>query len=492
MPVTPPLPPPDPEDESGEIMVDVGPPQQMKAEDFSGEMVIDRPPRDTDEEPVVAAPPAASRYGVVTSDGAGSAVASGEIKSAPTADPSAPSSVLLEVPDVAAEPVVALDFGTTRSSVAILVANQVQVLRLPTVAVMQLPGGEWDMPSCVGLREDGSVVLGQSAREMLATDPGNVVMSPKRLLGRRHDDREIQGLIAGSAVPTTSGPNGEVMLHLRGQESTVIQICAHVLTLLKLIAEKNLGRPVKKAVMSIPVTFMAEQREALKRAASLADLEIVSFIDEPVAAAVANLYDSHFRGKVAIYDLGGGTFDFAVVERISSGVQLLAKGGDPWLGGDDIDDALARAAANAFWHSTKIELHNKATEWQRLLVAAELAKRELSLQQMTVLRLPGVAQTAEGIHDLEFAINRSQFARLIREAIDRSLETCQQTLEVAGLRTSDIDAVFVSGGSTHIPAVQQALVEFFGKVPRAAVPPERAVLVGSALTHAFLSGAVKA
>jgi molecular chaperone DnaK len=422
---------------------------------------------------------------VVSSGGAGGIAVSGEIKSAPPADPSASSSILLRTPEAIERSVVAMDFGTTRSSVALLVEDKVSVIRLPQVAVMKLPGGGWDMPSAVSFGRDGEVLVGQAAREVLAVDPSSTIVSPKRLLGRRHDDLEIQGFISGMAMPTLAGPSGEVMLRVHDQDMSVIQVCAHILTLLKLTAERNLNHGVRDVVLCVPASFTGGQHDALKKAASLADLRVVTFVDEPVAAAVANRYDENFRGKVGVYDFGGGTFDFAAVEVIRGGVRVLAKGGDPWLGGDDIDAALASAAADAFWRDTRIELRNRAAEWQRLLLAAEQAKRELSMQASAVLRLEAVAQTARGQHDLEFPVTRAEFASLCREAIDRSLDTCEQVLAQANLRFSDLSSVFVSGGSTHIPAVQQGIVEVFGKVPRCAVPPERAVLVGAALHHAI-------
>jgi molecular chaperone DnaK len=341
------------------------------------------------------------------------------------------------------------------------------------------------MPSCVGFRRDGSVVLGQKARQMLATEPSCAIMSPKRLLGRQHTDPHIQSFLAGMAMETAAGPDGEVMLRCRGRQLTVTEACAHILNLLKLVAQRNLKRDVTEVVLSTPVTFAEPQFTALKQAAGLAGLKVVGFVDEPVAAALSNRYDPSFHGLVAVYDFGGGTFDFTVVEVEADGVKVIGRGGDAWLGGDDIDDVLANAAANAFWHETQIELRKQATQWQQLRIAAEVAKRELSLRANTVLRLSEAALTAHGVYDLEFPITRAQFADLCREIIDRSLQTCQQTLDRASVSISDVNAVYVSGGCSHIPAVQQALVQYFGKVPRAAVPPERAVLVGAALQRAF-------
>jgi len=447
-----------------------------------GGAIVDRPPPRDDGDP----PPPRPSGRVITSSGANKAVASGEIKTPPPADPSASSAVLLETPEAIEEPIVAIDFGTTRSSVAMLVENRIEVIKLPKVAVLRLPGGEWDMPSAVGFRKDGTVMLGQSARKMLATDPSNAVMSPKRLLGRQHDDPAIQPVLANMAVPTIPGPTGEVMLRVRGRNISVTEVCAHILNLLKLVAQRNLERDVKDVVLSTPVSFGEPQYAALKRAAKAAGLNVLGFVDEPVAAAASNRYDEHFRGLVAVYDFGGGTFDFTVVEVEEVGLKVIAKGGDAWLGGDDIDSVLANAAANAFWRQTGVELRNQVTQWQRLLLASEYAKRELSLKTKAALRLPQAALTAKGPLDLNFTLSRSLFAKLCQEIITRTLQTCQETLERAGLSPGDVNAVYVSGGTSYIPAVQQALVQYFGKVPRSAVPPERAVLVGAALHRAFV------
>jgi len=509
--VPPPAPsvhPPPPAQELEVVTIDAERPPGRKPAPVGNDIVVDRPPRNTedhdpqqddmvvdrppqDDDVMVDRPPQELRQQpsrVVASSGADSAAASGEICKPPPADPSASSAVLLTMPDKTADSVVAMDFGTTRSSVAMLVDNQVAVLRLPQVAVLRLPGGQWDMPSVVGFRHDGSVVLGQAARKMLATDPTSAVMSPKRLLGRAFDDSTIQPLLANMAITTLAGPGGEVMLRARGREITIIETCAHILNLLRLVAERGFGREVTEVVLSVPVSYGDPQRTALERAAKIANLDVVGLIDEPVAAALSNRYDERFRGKVGVYDFGGGTFDFTVVEvdKGRGDLRVLAQGGDAWLGGDDIDEVLANAAANAFWRETGVELRNQVTQWQPLLVAAEAAKRELSLRNETVIHLPDAARTAKGPYDLRFKLSRALFATLCQPIIKRSLETCQETLDQARLRVSDLDALFVSGGTSYIPAVQHALGEYFGRVPRSAVPPERAVIVGAALHQAFL------
>jgi hypothetical protein len=456
-----------------------------EAQSVDVDIEIDAPPGEAGDSEAALAAASSPRSRVVSSDGAQSRSVGGEIRSAPPADPTASSQVLTRIRKRVPNPVIVIDFGTTRSSVALLVEDRVEVMKLPEVVVLPLPGGEFDMPSVVGFRKDGSIALGQTARAMLATDPSSAIQSPKRLLGRRHDDPALQPHLADLAIKTGPGPNGEVVLHAAGRETTVIEACSHVMQLLKLVAQKNLGQEVREVVLTAPVSFSDDQHAALRRAAQIAGLEVLDVIYEPVAAALANRFDPAFKGLVAVYDFGGGTFDFTVVEVVKAGVRPVALGGDSWLGGDDIDLAIANAAANAFWRETGLELRSQLTVWQRLLVAAELAKRDLTLKTSTLLKLSDAARTAKGVCSLSLPISRAQFAEMCRDLIDRSLTTCQETLDAAKIKLAQLNAVYVSGGTCYIPAVQQAIAQYFGKVPKSAVPPERAVLVGAALRRAL-------
>jgi hypothetical protein len=373
--------------------------------------------------------------------------------------------------------VVAMDLGTTRSSVAAVVDGRVSVLKLP--------GGEWDMPSVVGFRKDGSVMLGEAARKMLATDPDHAIASPKRLMGRRFDEPSLQPYIARLGMKAAAGPRDEVMLEVHDKTITVVEACAHILNLLRLIAEKNLGHDVREVILTTPVSFTDRQHAALTEAAELADLRVLELVDEPVAATLACVSDPMCKGLVAVFDFGGGTFDFSVVDVGSERMEVITSAGDTWLGGDDFDEVLAKAAADAFWRSTEIELRNQAYQWQRLLVRAEQTKRALSERDRDTLKLPGAALTSEGTLDLEFPITRSRFAVLCEEIIQRALVTCREALELNDLKVGDLSAVYLSGGTTYIPAVQTAVAAFFGKQPRVVVPPERAVLIGAAVHGAL-------
>ena len=383
---------------------------------------------------------------------------------------------LVHVPP-GATAVVAMDLGTTRSSVAAVVDGQVSVLKLP--------GGDWDMPSVVGFRQDGSVMLGKAARKMLASDPENAIASPKRLLGRRFDERALQPYLASLGMKSARGPRGEVMLEARGKAITVTEACAHILNLLRLVAEKNLGREVHEVILTTPVSFTDRQYTALGEAAELANLRVVEFVDEPVAATLACVSDPFCKGLVAVFDFGGGTFDFSVVDVGAEVMEVITSAGDAWLGGDDFDQALASSAANGFWQQTKIELRNQAYQWQRLVVRAEATKRELSEQEAATLELKGAALTKEGTIDLQLPITREQLADLSKEIIQRALDTCGEALELNDLKPNDLSAVYLSGGTTYIPAVRTAVAEYFGKDPRIVVPPERAVLIGAAVHGAL-------
>jgi molecular chaperone DnaK len=388
---------------------------------------------------------------------------------------------LLSAPELAGETVVAIDFGTTRSSVAVMEEGEVNVLRLP--------GGDWDIPSVVGFRKNGSVMVGSSARRMLATDPANAIASPKRLVGRRYEDRGLQPYLTQQAITSLAGPNGEVMLFARGREISATEACAHLLNLLRLISSKHIGTEVKEVLLTTPVSFGQPQFKGLTESAELAGLKVLQFVDEPVAAALANRAHPAFGGRVAVYDFGGGTFDFTVVE-VSDDVQkmqVLTTAGDAWVGGDDLDEALAKAAANAFWQQHGIELRHQVVQWQRLLVVAEMAKRELSTATETTLRLPKAARTPQGELDLVHPVTRAEFSALIKEPIQRTLETCREAMALCDLKPKDLSAVFLSSGTCYIPAVQEAVADFFGKEPVAVVPPERAVLLGAAVYGGILA-----
>ena len=380
---------------------------------------------------------------------------------------------ILNTPACPKQPIVGMDLGTTRSSVAVVENNEVLVL--------QARNGLWDIPSVVGFTEVGDPVVGTDAREMFIIDPNHAIISPKRLLGRKYQERELEAYLAGMAMAHSESPSGEVLVHPRGKSLTIPQVCAPLLFSMRVMAQEFLDQQVTDIVLTIPVSYDGHRRKAIREAASLAGLRVLDFIEEPTAAVLAHHFDSSFRGLVAVYDFGGGTFDFSVVEVRGDVLEVVSTAGDTWLGGDDFDLALASAAANAFWRETKIEIRNQVVRWQRLLIAAEKAKRELSFKEETVLGLPDAALTPEGSLSLRFPVTRGQFNEFSADLVERSLETCRETLEIQGITPEEVDTVYLSGGTSAIPSIKEALSKMFGKSPRMAIPPERAVVIGGAL-----------
>ena len=373
-------------------------------------------------------------------------------------------------------PIVGMDFGTTRSSVAVVVDDDIKVL--------QAQNGMYDIPSVVGFTAGGEAVVGTEARELLIIDPAHAISSPKRLLGRHFSDRELESFLAGLAINYSEAPNGHVLLHPRGKTYSIPQVCAPILFSLRLMAQEYLQQDVRQVVLSSPVSFDEERLQALEDAAALAGLEIVETVDEPTAAALAHHFDVDFKDIVAVYDFGGGTFDFSLVDVSSEDLTVVATAGDTWLGGDDFDLALANAAANAFWRRHQIEIRHQVVRWQRLLIAAEKAKRELSVRDDTILALPDAALTSKGPLALRCPVDEGQFRQLSEDLIERSLDTCREAMELAGISPEEVNAVYMSGGTSCIPAVREAVAAYFNSTPKSTISPERAVVMGTALVGA--------
>ena len=373
-------------------------------------------------------------------------------------------------------PVVGMDFGTTRSSVAVVVNDEIKVL--------QSKSGLYNIPSVVGFTAGGEAVVGTEARELLIIDPAHAIASPKRLLGRQFSDRELEPFLAGLAINYSEAPNGQVLLHPRGKTYTMPQVCAPILFSLRMMAQEFLQQDVRQVVLTSPVSFDEGRMQALEDAASLAGLELMETVDEPTAAALAHHFDEDFEEVVAVFDFGGGTFDFSLVDVSSDDLAVVATAGDTWLGGDDFDLALANAAANAFWRRHQIEIRHQVVRWQRLLIAAEKAKRELSIRDDTILALPDAALTSRGPLALRCPVGEAQFRQLVEELIERSLDTCREAMDLAEIEPSAVNAVYMSGGTSCIPAVREAVAAYFDKTPKSTIAPERAVVMGAALVGA--------
>jgi len=382
-------------------------------------------------------------------------------------------------PPTESDPIVGIDLGTTYTSVAVVQGSK--------VAVIPHPDGSKVTPSVVSFPARGEIVVGEAARARIATDPAHTIISPKRLLGRPYRDREVQTFLGQSAYRSQPAPDGTTVIEIWQQPYAIPQICAGLLAEVRDLAVRHLKRPIRRAVIAVPVSFDDARISAVRKAAKMAGLEMVASIDEPSAAALANRYVPGFGGVIGIYDFGGGTFDFSLVDVRATSFRVLATAGDPWLGGDDLDLVLAEAAANQFWRQHKVDLRKQAVEWQRLRVACEQAKRELSTADSAVIRVPQVLRTVSGMIDLELAIDRPTLGRAAAALVGRSLAVCDKALARAGLTAKDLTAVYLCGGTTHAPAVREAVARHFRVPLRAGVAPEQAVCLGAAIQGSHLA-----
>jgi molecular chaperone DnaK len=284
------------------------------------------------------------------------------------------------------------------------------------------------------------------------------------------------------------GPDGSVIAKFWGEQYAIPQIISYLFEGARQAATKTLGKEPTKAVLTIPVSFEHKQIESMRKAARLAQLDVVEVIEEPCSAAIANQGQQDFDGIVGVYDFGGGTFDFSLVEAGSGDMRVLATTGDSWLGGDDFDIAIADAAANIFWKSHGADLRQRAVEWQYLIMACEQAKRDLSRTDRTQVVVPEVLRNAQGMIDLRINLARNKVEELWEEPIRRSIDTCNQALSLAGVPKSKLSAIFLSGGTSYIPAIKRSLIERF-KVPvHLGLAPEHAVCAGAGVRAAILEG----
>jgi molecular chaperone DnaK len=376
-------------------------------------------------------------------------------------------------------PIVGIDFGTTYTSVGVVLGTRVQVIAHDD--------GNRFTPSVISLPRKNEIVVGEPARRLIATDPARTIASPKRLLGRPYTDREVQTFIGQAPYRTKPGPDGTTVVELWQTDYAVTQLCSYLLGHVRELAEKKLGTRISEAVIAIPVAFDVQRIGAVRRAAQMAGLEVASLIDEPSAAALANRYTPGFGGVVGVYDFGGGTFDFSLVDVSKAQFKILATAGDDWLGGDDLDNVLAEAAANQFWRLHKVDLRKQAVEWQRLRFACEAAKRSLSVNEAAVISVPEVMRTSKGMVDLELGIDRPTLGRAAASLIQRSLQVCDSALGRAGLRPRDLTAVYLVGGTSRMPAVHDAVARHFGVPVRHGVAPDQAVCLGAAIHGSLLA-----
>ena len=376
--------------------------------------------------------------------------------------------------------IIGIDLGTTNSCVAVLEGGE--------PAVITSPEGGRTTPSIVGFAKDGERLVGQAAKRQAVTNPENTVFSIKRFMGRMFD--EVSTEI--SEVPYKVGKNssGACVINAGDKEYTPPEISAMILQKLKQQAEEYLGTKVTDAVITVPAYFNDSQRQATKDAGKIAGLNVRRIINEPTAASLAYGLDKKKDEKIAVFDLGGGTFDVSILELGDGVFEVKSSNGDGHLGGDDFDQKVIDWIADEFKKSDGIDLRKDAMALQRLKEAAETAKKELSSSKQTDINLPFVTADASGPKHLNLTLSQAKFEELVNDLVERTIQPCLQAMKDAGLSKSEIDEVILVGGSTRIPKIQDKVKEIFGKEPNKSVNPDEVVALGAAIQGGVLSGDV--
>ncbi|MCC5887187.1 MAG: molecular chaperone DnaK [Gammaproteobacteria bacterium] len=384
--------------------------------------------------------------------------------------------------------IIGIDLGTTNSCVAVLEGKNPKVI--------ENAEGDRTTPSIVAFTEDNEILVGQSAKRQAVTNPHNTLFAVKRLVGRKFDDGVVQKDIGMVPYSIVKADNGDAWVEVKGKKMAPPQISAEVLKKMKKTAEDYLGETVTEAVITVPAYFDDSQRQATKDAGRIAGLEVKRIINEPTAAALAYGMDKK-RGdaKIAVYDLGGGTFDISIIEMAEVDgehqFEVLSTNGDTFLGGEDFDLVLIDYLAETFQKDQGMDLRKDPLAKQRLKEAAEKAKIELSSSQQTEVNLPYITADSSGPKHLVTKITRAKLESLVESLIDRTIAPCRTALEDAGVKAGEIDDIILVGGQTRMPMVQEKVKAFFGKEPRKDVNPDEAVALGAAIQAAVLSGDVK-
>ncbi|QIG79220.1 molecular chaperone DnaK [Stakelama tenebrarum] len=379
--------------------------------------------------------------------------------------------------------VIGIDLGTTNSCVAVMEGGKPKVI--------ENSEGARTTPSIVAFAKDGERLIGQPAKRQAVTNPDNTVFAVKRLIGRRFDDPVTKKDTELVPYDIVKGTNGDAWVQAGGEDYSPSQISAFILQKMKETAESYLGETVSQAVITVPAYFNDAQRQATKDAGKIAGLEVLRIINEPTAAALAYGLEKNDGKTIAVYDLGGGTFDISILE-IGDGVfEVKATNGDTFLGGEDFDSTLVQYLADAFKKDEGIDLTKDKLALQRLKEAAEKAKIELSSAQTTEVNLPFITADQNGPKHLVKTISRSELERLVDSLIQRTLEPCRKALADAGVKNAGIDEVVLVGGMTRMPKVRQVVKEFFGKEPHTGVNPDEVVAIGAAIQAGVLQGDVK-
>lgn len=384
--------------------------------------------------------------------------------------------------------IIGIDLGTTNSCVAVMDGKNARVIE----------NGEGDRttPSIVAYAQDGEILVGQPAKRQAVTNPQNTLFAIKRLIGRRFEDAEVQRDVSIMPYKIIKADNGDAWVEARNEKMAPPQVSAEVLKKMKKTAEDYLGEPVTEAVITVPAYFNDAQRQATKDAGRIAGLDVKRIINEPTAAALAYGLDREVGNRtIAVYDLGGGTFDISIIEIDEvdgeKTYEVLSTNGDTHLGGEDFDSRLINYLVDEFKKEQGIDLRSDPLAMQRLKEAAEKAKIELSSAQQTDVNLPYVTADATGPKHLNIKVTRAKLESLVEDLVKRSMEPVKVALEDAGLKVSEVNDVILVGGQTRMPMVQKTVAEFFGKEPRKDVNPDEAVAMGAAVQGGVLAGDVK-
>src|SRR6202161_2517455 len=378
---------------------------------------------------------------------------------------------------------IGIDLGTTNSCVAVMEGSKAKVIE-------NAEGGR-TTPSMVAFTDDGEVLVGQPAKRQSITNPENTIYAIKRLIGRRYDDpitAKDKAMVPYHIVP---GDNGDAWVEVRGKKYSPSQISAFILTKMKETAEANLGSAVTQAVITVPAYFNDAQRQATKDAGRIAGLDVMRIINEPTAAALAYGLDKKGSGKIAVYDLGGGTFDISILEVGDGVFEVKSTNGDTFLGGEDFDQRIMDYLADEFRKENGIDLRKDRLALQRLKDAAEKAKIELSSATQTEVNLPFITADQNGPKHLAIKLSRAKLEAMVDDLIQRTIEPCKAALRDAGLQPSEIDEVVLVGGQTRMPKVQETVQKLFGREPHKGVNPDEVVAIGAAIQAGVLQGDVK-
>ncbi len=379
--------------------------------------------------------------------------------------------------------VIGIDLGTTNSCVAVMDGK--------TPKVIENSEGVRTTPSIVAFTDDGERLVGQPAKRQAVTNPEKTFFAVKRLIGRRYDDPMVEKDKQLVPYKITKASNGDAWVEADGKTYSPSQISAFILQKMKETAEAHLGQKVEQAVITVPAYFNDAQRQATKDAGKIAGLEVLRIINEPTAAALAYGLDKSKTGTIAVYDLGGGTFDVSILE-IGDGVfEVKSTNGDTFLGGEDFDMRLVGYLADEFQKEQGINLRNDKLALQRLKEAAEKAKIELSSTTQTEINLPFITADQSGPKHLTMKLTRAKFEALVQDLVDKTIEPCRKALKDAGLSAGEITEVVLVGGMTRMPKIQEVVKQFFGKEPHKGVNPDEVVAIGAAIQAGVLQGDVK-